>query len=162
MLGAMFMCSSCPQSAGNGNGGASTDFTTLYVSVTDSIGGTAVDGTTLRVYESGNTLQFQSDFRVTNGKVRISGISTNKRYDFELIGIKGKWAGSRLENYSPFKKAEQTLSIIQSEHAMITRGITPPKITSIQSGNGTFTDTDESTVISSSDKVLYLTPMSEP
>lgn len=144
---------SCPQSAGNGNGGASTDFTTLYVSVTDSIGGTAVDGTTLRVYESGNTLQFQSDFRVTNGKVRVSGISTNKRYDFELIGIKGKWAGSRLENYSPLKEAEQTLSIIQSEHAMITRGITPPKITSIQSGNGTFTDIDESTVISSSDKV---------
>ena len=98
-------------------------------------------------------MQFQSDFRVTNGKVRVSGISTNKRYDFELIGIKGKWAGSRLENYSPLKKAEQTLSIIQSEHAMITRGITPPKITSIQSGNGTFTDIDESTVISASDKV---------
>ena len=53
---------SCPQSAGNGNGGASTDFTTLYVSVTDSIGGTAVDGTTLECMKAETHCSFKAIF----------------------------------------------------------------------------------------------------
>ena len=129
------------------------EFSTIRIQVTDSIGGTVVSGTTLNVYKSGTTEQIGSGYTVTNGKVMLYDIATDQRYDFELIGEKGKWAGSRLENWKPLSIAKQNLSLIQPVHGTITRGITPPKITSAQSGNGSFTDIDENTVISASDKV---------
>ncbi len=129
------------------------EFSTIRIQVTDSIGGTVVSGTTLNVYKSGTTEQIGSGYTVTDGKVMLYDIATDQRYDFELIGEKGKWAGSRLENWKPLSIAKQNLSLIQPVHGTITRGITPPKIMSAQSGNGSFTDIDESTVISASDKV---------
>ena len=129
------------------------EFSTIRIQVTDSIGGTVVSGTTLNVYKSGTTEQIGSGYTVTDGKVMLYDIATDQRYDFELIGEKEKWAGSRLENWKPLSIAKQNLSLIQPVHGTITRGITPPKITSAQSGNGSFTDIDENTVISASDKV---------
>ena len=129
------------------------EFSTIRIQVTDSIGGTVVSGTTLKVYKSGTTEQIGSGYTVTDGKVMLYDIATDQRYDFALIGEKEKWAGSRLENWKPLSIAKQNLSLIQPVHGTITRGITPPKITSVQSGNGSFTDIDENTVISASDKV---------
>ena len=148
----------CAQSSDSGDepffpDETSAEFSTIRIQVTDSIGGTVVSGTTLNVYKSGTTEQIGSGYTVTDGKVMLYDIATDQRYDFELIGEKGKWAGSRLENWKPLSIAKQNLSLIQPVHGTITRGITPPKITSAQSGNGTLRDIDESTVISASDKV---------
>ncbi|WP_432999835.1 dentilisin complex subunit PrcA [Treponema socranskii] len=129
------------------------EFSTIRIQVTDSIGGTVVSGTTLKVYKSETTEQIGSGYTVTDGKVMLYDIATDQRYDFELIGEKEKWAGSRLENWKPLSIAKQNLSLIQPVHGTITRGITPPKIKSAQSGNGTLRDIDENTVISASDKV---------
>ena len=107
---------------------------TVNISVTDSIGGTVVNGTKLKVYKSGSSEQIGSDYTVTNGIVEVSDLVQGRCYDFELIGEKGKWAGSRLENYKLINEAVQTVPMIQSEHAMLTRGITPPKITSAKAG----------------------------
>ena len=107
---------------------------TVNISVTDSIGGTVVNGTKLKVYKSGSSEQIGSDYTVTNGIAEVSDLVQGRCYDFELIGEKGKWAGSRLENYKLINEAVQTVQMIQSEHAMLTRGITPPKITSAKAG----------------------------
>ncbi|MGI5116795.1 dentilisin complex subunit PrcA [Treponema sp. SP13] len=148
----------CAQSSDSGDepffpDETSAEFSTIRIQVIDSIGGTVVSGTTLNVYKSGTTEQIGSGYTVTDGKVMLYDIATDQRYDFELIGEKGKWAGSRLENWKPLPIAKQNLSLIQPVHGTITRGITPPNIKSAQSGNGSFTDIDESTVISTSDKV---------
>lgn len=148
----------CAQSSDSGDepffpDETSAEFSTIRIQVTDSIGGTVVSGTTLNVYKSETTEQIGSGYTVTDGKVMLYDIATDQRYDFELIGEKGKWAGSRLENWKPLPIAKQNLSLIQPVHGTITRGITPPKIKSAQSGNGTLRDIDESTVISASDKV---------
>ena len=111
---------SCAPTVGGSNGGSSggfidepyADFSTVHVQVTDSIGGTFVSGTTLKVYKSGTTEQIGT-YTVTDGKVKLENLATEARYDFELIGIQGEWAGSRLENYKLPPRAEQTLSLIQ-------------------------------------------------
>lgn len=144
------------------NGGKSDVYTLEFkaleaarvnVSVTDSIGGTVVNGTKLKVYKSGTAEQIGSDYTVTNGVATVSDLVQGRCYDFELIGEKGKWAGSRLENYKLINEAVQTVPMIQSEHAMLTRGITPPKITSAKAGVGTLSDIGESTVIKGEDRV---------
>ncbi len=113
---------------------------TVNISVTDSIGGTVVNGTKLKVYKSGSSEQIGSDYTVTNGIAEVSDLVQGRCYDFELIGEKGKWAGSRLENYKLINEAVQTVQMIQSEYAMITRGITPPKITSAKAGASSASD----------------------
>ena len=148
---------SCAPTVGGSNGGSSggfidepyADFSTVHVQVTDSIGGTFVSGTTLKVYKSGTTEQIGT-YTVTDGKVKLENLATEARYDFELIGIQGEWAGSRLENYKLPPRAEQTLSLIQPVHGMITRGITPPKIDSIKKAKNlsdTFTDLSENSFV---------------
>ncbi|WP_428770537.1 dentilisin complex subunit PrcA [Treponema sp. HNW] len=150
---ALMLLTGCPQSMGGGSSGGSSGedyvpFSTVHVQVTDSIGGTLVSGTTLKVYKSGTSEQIGT-YTVTNGKVKLENLATGTRYDFELIGIKGEWAGSRLENYKLANEAEQTLSLIQPVHGMSTRGITPPKIVSAKAGPelGPFHDITESTII---------------
>lgn len=148
---------SCAPTVGGSNGGSSggfidepyADFSTVHVQVTDSIGGTFVSRTTLKVYKSGTTEQIGT-YTVTDGKVKLENLATETRYDFELIGIQGEWAGSRLENYKLPPRAEQTLSLIQPVHGMITRGITPPKIDSIKKAKNlldTFTDLSENSFV---------------
>ena len=131
------------------NGGKSDVYTLEFkaleaarvnVSVTDSIGGTVVSGTTLKVYKNGTAEQIGSDYTVTNGVAAVSDLVQGRAYDFELIGIQGEWAGSRLENYKLPPRAEQTLSLIQPVHGMITRGITPPQITSAKAGEYSASD----------------------
>lgn len=111
---------------------ATTPTVNAEILVVDSIGGTIVTGTTLKVFEAGTTVQVGSDYTVTNGKVTVTGLTPNKAYDFALLGIKGKHAGSRLENYFIDGLATRDITMYQYKHGQITRDVQPPKIHKIE------------------------------
>lgn len=104
----------------------------VEVLVVDSIGGTKVSGTTLKVFKAGTNTQVGADVTVTNGIANVTGLQPNQRYDFKLVGIAEKRAGSLIENYYVSALKNQKLTMIQFPHGDHTRGIEPPKVVSIK------------------------------
>lgn len=109
--------------------GGNYDKADLEITVLDSLGGTYVDGTTLKIYKSGDSLQIGSDIPIVNGKANVQ-LTANARYDFELIGQKKKWAGSRLENYFIDANPKQQLIMYQFVHNQHPCDVKPPKVLS--------------------------------
>ena len=123
-------------------GGNSKDYTLNFVKagatvnvevlVVDSIGGTKVNGTTLKVFKAGTNTQVGADVTVTNGIANITGLQPNQRYDFKLEGVAKQWAGSLIENYYVSALKNQKLTMIQFPHGDHTRGVEPPKVVAIK------------------------------
>ncbi|UTC75200.1 dentilisin complex subunit PrcA [Treponema sp. OMZ 792] len=106
---------------------------TVEVLVVDSIGGTKVSGTTLKVFDPAQVAGAApvKTVQVNNGIANITGLEPDKRYDFKLEGIEKKWAGSLIENYYVSALKNQKLTMIQFPHGDHTRGVEPPKVASI-------------------------------
>jgi len=123
-------------------GGNSKDYTLNFVEagttvdvevlVVDSIGGTKVNGTTLKVFKAGINTQVGADVTVNSGIANVTGLQPNQRYDFKLEGVAKQWAGSLIENYYVSALKNQKLTMIQFPHGDHTRGIEPPKVVSIK------------------------------
>lgn len=102
----------------------------LEIFVADSVGGPAVEGSLLEVFDAGTKIK-RAETYISGREVYVS-IPPNKKYDFVLDGKKGKWAGSKVLNYYIGNSRFQYLSLIQPPHGMITRGITPPEIAAVR------------------------------
>lgn len=100
------------------------------ISVSEFIGGTAVDGTELEVFYAGEK-KLAASSHVKNGKAFVE-LEADSRYDFKLIGKKGKWAGSLIQNRYIGSSGVQHVRMLQLPHAIITRGVTPPEIISVK------------------------------
>lgn len=132
-------------------GGNSKDYTLNFVKagttvdvevlVVDSIGGTKVNGTTLKVFNAGTNTQVGADVTVNSGIANVTGLRPNQRYDFKLVGIAKQWAGSLIENYYVSALKNQKLTMIQFPHGDHTRGVEPPKVVSIKKVPGTGAET---------------------
>lgn len=132
-------------------GGNSKDYTLNFVEagttvdvevlVVDSIGGTKVNGTTLKVFNAGTNTQVGADVTVNSGIANVTGLQPNQRYDFKLVGIAKQWAGSLIENYYVSALKNQKLTMIQFPHGDHTRGVEPPKVVSIKKVPGTGAET---------------------
>ena len=101
------------------------DAVKVEVCVVDSVSGTVVTGTQLLVFDSSTGKQVTHPLSVTNGKVTAK-VSPKKNYNFHLLGQKGKWAGSLIENYYVSETDGQNFTMLQFKHGQITRGVTPP------------------------------------
>ena len=132
-------------------GGNSKDYTLNFVEagttvdvevlVVDSIGGTKVNGTTLKVFKAGINTQVGADVTVNSGIANVTGLQPNQRYDFKLEGVAKQWAGSLIENYYVSALKNQKLTMIQFPHGDHTRGVEPPKVVSIKKVPGTGAET---------------------
>ena len=98
--------------------------TKIYVA--DSVGGTKVSHSTLHVYKTGEPTATATT--TVNDGIATVQLDPNDYYDFELVGVKGEKAGSRLENYYIDGKPEQELSMLQFRHGQINRDVKPPKV----------------------------------
>lgn len=103
----------------------------VEVLVVDSIGGTKVDGTTLKVFDASTNAQVGADIPVHNGIANVIALQRDQRYNFKLEGIQRQWAGSLIENYYISALPNQKLTMIQFPHGDHTRGVEPPKVASI-------------------------------
>ena len=100
----------------------------VEITVSDSVSGTLVDGTKLAVFDSDSGKQVTHQLSVSNGKVTAI-VSPKKKYNFVLLGEKGKWAGSMLQDYYVPEgglSGDKSLMMLQFEHGQITRDVTPP------------------------------------
>ena len=106
------------------------DAVNVEITVSDSVSGTLVDGTKLVVFDSASGKQVTHQLSVSNGKVTAM-VSPKKKYNFVLLGEKGKWAGSMLQDYYVPEgglNGDKSLMMLQFEHGQITRDVTPPPI----------------------------------
>ncbi len=104
------------------------DAVSVEITVSDSVSGTLVDGTKLVVFDSADGKQVTHQLSVRNGKVTAM-VSPKKKYNFVLLGEKGKWAGSMLQDYYVPEgglSGDKSLMMLQFEHGQITRDVTPP------------------------------------
>lgn len=109
------------------------DAVSVEITVSDSVSGTVVDGTKLVVFDSDGK-QVTNQLTVRKGKVTAK-VSPKKKYDFVLLGKKGSWAGSRLQDYYVPEEGLKGVMMLQFEHGQITRDVTPPRIDKITIGN---------------------------
>ena len=101
------------------------DAVSVEITVSDSVSGTLVDGTKLVVFDSVDGKQVTNQLPVRKGKVTAK-VSPKKKYDFVLLGKKGSWAGSRLQDYYVPEEGLKGVMMLQFEHGQITRDVTPP------------------------------------
>ena len=104
------------------------DAVSVEITVSDSVSGTLVDGTKLVVFDSADGKQVTHQLSVRNGKVTAM-VSPKKKYNFVLLGKKGSWAGSMLQDYYVPEgglSGDKSLMMLQFEHGQITRDVTPP------------------------------------
>lgn len=101
------------------------DAVSVEITVSDSVSGTLVDGTKLVVFDSVDGKQVTNQLTVRKGKVTAK-VSPKKKYDFVLLGKKGSWAGSRLQDYYVPEEGLKGVMMLQFAHGQITRDVTPP------------------------------------
>ena len=119
----VFLFGSCPH-----KNSIPSDAVSVEITVSDSVSGTLVDGTKLVVFDSASGKQVATQLSVRNGKVTAM-VSPKKKYNFVLLGEKGKWAGSMLQDYYVPEgglNGDKSLMMLQFEHGQITRDVTPP------------------------------------
>ncbi|WP_024469080.1 dentilisin complex subunit PrcA [Treponema pedis] len=149
---------SCPQSGRAGilqngvNRVSLVNGVSVEVLVADSVSGSAVDGTELKVFYS-KTKSLAAQVDIKNGKGYVNLIP-NQTYDFELLGKKGVRAGSVIYDY--FIGGGQSLTMLQFQHGQITRGIETPKITAVKADSETGADITENTEIDGKINKIYV------
>ena len=129
----VFLFGSCPQQKSASESEKDpypipADAVSVEITVSDSVSGTLVDGTKLVVFDSVDGKQVTNQLTVRKGKVTAK-VSPKKKYNFVLLGEKGKWAGSMLQDYYVPEgglSGDKSLMMLQFEHGQITRDVTPP------------------------------------
>ena len=131
------------------------DAVSVEITVSDSVSGTLVDGTKLVVFDSVDGKQVTNQLPVRKGKVTAK-VSPKKKYDFVLLGKKGSWAGSRLQDYYVPEEGLKGVMMLQFEHGQITRDVTPPHIDKVTIGNASGTVINDDHVIDTAVKKIYV------
>lgn len=131
------------------------DAVSVEITVSDSVSGTLVDGTKLVVFDSVDGKQVTNQLPVRKGKVTAK-VSPKKKYDFVLLGKKGSWAGSRLQDYYVPEEGLKGVMMLQFEHGQITRDVTPPRIDKVTIENASGTVISDDHVIDNAVKKIYV------
>ena len=131
------------------------DAVSVEITVSDSVSGTLVDGTKLVVFDSVDGKQVTNQLPVRKGKVTAK-VSPKKKYDFVLLGKKGSWAGSRLQDYYVPEEGLKGVMMLQFEHGQITRDVTPPRIDKVTIGNASGAVINDDHVIDTAVKKIYV------
>lgn len=131
------------------------DAVSVEITVSDSVSGTLVDGTKLVVFDSVDGKQVTNQLTVRKGKVTAK-VSPKKKYDFVLLGKKGSWAGSRLQDYYVPEEGLKGVMMLQFEHGQITRDVTPPHIDKVTIGNASGAVINDDHVIDTAVKKIYV------
>lgn len=131
------------------------DAVSVEITVSDSVSGTLVDGTKLVVFDSVDGKQVTNQLPVRKGKVTAK-VSPKKKYDFVLLGKKGSWAGSRLQDYYVPEEGLKGVMMLQFEHGQITRDVTPPHIDKVTIGNASGAVINDDHVIDTAVKKIYV------
>ena len=131
------------------------DAVSVEITVSDSVSGTLVDGTKLVVFDSVDGKQVTNQLPVRKGKVTAK-VSPKKKYDFVLLGKKGSWAGSRLQDYYVPEEGLKGVMMLQFEHGQITRDVTPPRIDKVTIGNASGAVINDDHVIDNAVKKIYV------
>lgn len=131
------------------------DAVSVEITVSDSVSGTLVDGTKLVVFDSVDGKQVTNQLTVRKGKVTAK-VSPKKKYDFVLLGKKGSWAGSRLQDYYVPEEGLKGVMMLQFEHGQITRDVTPPHIDKVTIGNASGAVINDDHVIDNAVKKIYV------
>ena len=133
------------------------DAVSVEITVSDSVSGTVVDGTKLVVFDSDGK-QVTNQLTVRKGKVTAK-VSPKKKYDFVLLGKKGTWAGSMLQDYYVPEgglNGDKSLMMLQFEHGQITRDVTPPHIDKVTIENASGAVINDDHVINNAVKKIYV------
>ena len=134
------------------------DAVSVEITVSDSVSGTLVDGTKLVVFDSADGKQVTNQLTVRKGKVTAK-VSPKKKYDFVLLGKKGTWAGSMLQDYYVPEgglNGDKSLMMLQFEHGQITRDVTPPRIDKVTIENASGAVINDDHVIDNAVKKIYV------
>lgn len=134
------------------------DAVSVEITVSDSVSGTLVDGTKLVVFDSADGKQVTNQLTVRKGKVTAK-VSPKKKYDFVLLGKKGTWAGSMLQDYYVPEgglNGDKSLMMLQFEHGQITRDVTPPRIDKVTIENASGAVINDDHVIDNAEKKVYV------
>ena len=131
------------------------DAVSVEITVSDSVSGTLVDGTKLVVFDSVDGKQVTNQLPVRKGKVTAK-VSPKKKYDFVLLGKKGSWAGSRLQDYYVPEEGLKGVMMLQFEHGQITRDVTPPHIDKVTIENASGAVINDDHVIDTAVKKIYV------
>lgn len=134
------------------------DAVSVEITVSDSVSGTLVDGTKLVVFDSADGKQVTNQLPVRKGKVTAK-VSPKKKYDFVLLGKKGSWAGSMLQDYYVPEgglNGDKSLMMLQFEHGQITRDVTPPRIDKVTIENASGVDITDNYNIGNAEKKVYV------
>lgn len=131
------------------------DAVSVEITVSDSVSGTLVDGTKLVVFDSVDGKQVTNQLPVRKGKVTAK-VSPKKKYDFVLLGKKGSWAGSRLQDYYVPEEGLKGVMMLQFEHGQITRDVTPPRIDKVTIENASGAVINDDHVIDNAVKKIYV------
>ncbi|EMB30467.1 dentilisin complex subunit PrcA [Treponema denticola] len=134
------------------------DAVSVEITVSDSVSGTLVDGTKLVVFDSADGKQVTNQLTVRKGKVTAK-VSPKKKYDFVLLGKKGTWAGSMLQDYYVPEgglNGDKSLMMLQFEHGQITRDVTPPRIDKVTIENASGAVINDDHVINNAVKKIYV------
>ncbi len=131
------------------------DAVSVEITVSDSVSGTLVDGTKLVVFDSVDGKQVTNQLTVRKGKVTAK-VSPKKKYDFVLLGKKGSWAGSRLQDYYVPEEGLKGVMMLQFAHGQITRDVTPPHIDKVTIGDASGTVISDDHVIDTAVKKIYV------
>ena len=134
------------------------DAVSVEITVSDSVSGTLVDGTKLVVFDSADGKQVTHQLSVRNGKVTAM-VSPKKKYNFVLLGKKGSWAGSMLQDYYVPEgglSGDKSLMMLQFEHGQITRDVTPPHIDKVTIENASGVDINDDHVIDNAVNKIYV------
>lgn len=131
------------------------DAVSVEITVSDSVSGTLVDGTKLVVFDSVDGKQVTNQLPVRKGKVTAK-VSPKKKYDFVLLGKKGSWAGSRLQDYYVPEEGLKGVMMLQFEHGQITRDVTPPHIDKVTIENASGAVINDDHVINNAVKKIYV------
>lgn len=149
----VFLFGSCPH-----KNSIPSDAVSVEITVSDSVSGTIVDGTKLVVFDSASGKQVATQLSVRNGKVTAM-VSPKKKYNFVLLGEKGKWAGSMLQDYYVPEgglNGDKSLMMLQFEHGQITRDVTPPHIDKVTIENASGAVINDAHVINNAVKKIYV------
>lgn len=134
------------------------DAVSVEITVSDSVSGTLVDGTKLVVFDSADGKQVTNQLTVRKGKVTAK-VSPKKKYDFVLLGKKGTWAGSMLQDYYVPEgglNGDKSLMMLQFAHGQITRDVTPPHIDKVTIENASGVDITDNYNIGNAEKKVYV------
>ena len=159
----VFLFGSCPQQKSASESEKDpypipADAVSVEITVSDSVSGTIVDGTKLVVFDSASGKQVTHQLSVRNGKVTAM-VSPKKKYNFVLLGEKGKWAGSMLQDYYVPEgglNGDKNLMMLQFEHGQITRDVTPPHIDKVTIENASGAVINDAHVINTAVKKIYV------